>query len=99
MRSTAASGGSVTIGRWSAFLVVGCGDPGSAPAVRGVQTDPGMGVAAEAIIDIGPGPFTDLAMSVDGTRMCVGGSRFGFYGLDGKCLPDGPPTVEPLACL
>jgi hypothetical protein len=75
-------------------LAVGCSDSGSAPTVP----DPN-GVEPEAIIDIGPGPFTDLAMSVDGTRMCVGGSRFGFYGLDGKCLPDGPPAVEPFACL
>src|SRR5690242_17000527 len=61
--------------------------------------DPVRGALAEATIPIGGGPFTDLAMSPDGTRMCVAGSEFGFYGVDGKCLPSDQPSVMPIGCL
>src|SRR5262245_41047868 len=76
------------------LLLIGCSDGNQAP---GTPPDPN-GVAAEAVIQIGGGPFTDLAINPDGMRMCIAGSEFGFYGLDGKCLPPGPPSVVPVKC-
>ena len=78
-------------------LSIGCN--AGAPTTTLVPLPPdGNGVEAESTIPIGGGPFTDLAINPDGLFMCVGNSQFGFYGLDGKCLPDGAPAVVPRDC-
>src|SRR5262245_29235388 len=81
---------------FACLVLIGCSGGSDGPG--GPTPDPN-GVAAEAVIQVGGGRFTDFAINPAGMRMCIAGSEFGFYGLDGKCLPDGPPSVTPVKCL